>query len=152
MVRIVAKHCQNSGSDNLVKYCPVPLTTANHGRNPENTRMNRIQVVNASKSQIEGQGTDMKSVMKCGIKTEILLDNEIQRDIFRKDESRTRKRESVITIGLRRGKDSWSRRKRASESESIAKPVKLICDCVVVTWKKRYSHIKSSVYLHLMSH
>jgi hypothetical protein len=47
----VVKRCHNCGSDrHLMKFCPVPVTASNYGKQ-ENSRVNRIQVVDNSESQ-----------------------------------------------------------------------------------------------------
>lgn len=85
--------CYNCGSDkHLVKYCLVPVRAA---KNPENTRVNRMQVVSDAGNQIIGQETietEVKLVMKGGIQTEILLGDGIQREVVEMEESRILKK------------------------------------------------------------
>ena len=93
---VVVKRCHNCGSDrHLVKYCPVPVTTGNYGGKQDNTRVNRIQVVDASEnlpSEHANQETELKSVMKCGIQKETLLNPVVQKKTLEKDEGRMLKK------------------------------------------------------------
>src|SRR5688572_22756295 len=77
-----------------MKFCPVPVSTLNYGGKQENSRVNRIQVVDNSESQAtdhQNNETEVKSVMKChlspDIQKEILLMNGMQKEITAKDES-----------------------------------------------------------------
>src|SRR6188768_1963864 len=96
----VVKRCHNCGSDrHLMKFCPVPVTTSNYGGKQENSRVNRIQVVDNSESQVtehQNNETEIKSVMKChlspDIQKEILLDNGMQKEMVERDESTTLKK------------------------------------------------------------
>src|SRR5688572_6692741 len=92
---VLVKRCHNCGSDqHLVKYCPVPVTTGNY-RKQDTTRVNRIQVVDASEnlpSEHENQETEIKSVMKCGIQKENLLNPVVQKKTLEKDEDRMLKK------------------------------------------------------------
>src|SRR5688572_23959433 len=98
----VVKRCHNCGSDrHLMKFCPVPVTASNYGKQ-EHSRVNRIQVVDNSESQATehrshySEETEVKSVMKChlspDIQKEILLHNGMQKEMVERDESTTLKK------------------------------------------------------------
>src|SRR5688572_10771461 len=93
---VLVKRCHNCGSDqHFVKYCPVPVTTGNYRAKQDTTRVNRIQIVDASEnlpSEHENQETEIKSVMKCGIQKETLLNPVVQKKTLEKEEDRMLKK------------------------------------------------------------
>ena len=106
------KRCHNCGSDkHLVKFCSVPVTTSNYNKQTENTRVNQIQVMSGTNGNdqnigLEQQETEVKSVMKCGLEKEVLLDNQIQTESVIKSDNQTLRKSLLQYVNVElRGKN-----------------------------------------------